>query len=216
VTAEVRAVSLVDALAAELRRAIFRGEPAPGESVSEAALARRYDVARPSVRAALQTLVADGLLRREPHRSVYVPRLTAADVRDLFAVRRLLELDAVATLVASGVRPAPVWRALRELEALEDEDGWDEVVAHDSALHQALVDATGSPRLRRVHAGIADEVRLAITQLRPAYSSPREIAAEHRVLVEAIGAGDRERALRIARDHLDDAERILVEQIDTE
>jgi DNA-binding GntR family transcriptional regulator len=209
----VRAVSLVDALAAELRSAIFRGELTPGRPVSEASLARRYDVARPSVRAALQTVVADGLLRREPNRSVYVPHLGVDDVRDLFGLRRLVELDATRTLVDGRVRPAALWRALRGLEALTDRDGWDEVVTQDFALHQALVDAAGSPRTSRVYAGIADEVRLAITQLRPAYSSPREIAAEHRVLVEAISSGERKRALATVRQHLDESERILVDQL---
>jgi DNA-binding GntR family transcriptional regulator len=210
----LRAVSLVEALAAELRNAIFRGELAPGLPVSEVSLSRRYDVARPSVRAALQSVVADGLLRREPNRSVYVPRLGVDDVRDLFGLRRLLELDATGTLVDRRARPTAMRRALRGLEALADGDGWDEVVTQDFTLHQALVDAAGSPRMSRVYAGIAGEVRLAITQLRPAYSSPREIAAEHRVLVEAISSGDRRRALDTVRQHLDESERLLVDQLD--
>lgn len=210
----LRAVSLVDALAAELRNAIFRGELAPGVPVSEVSLSRRYDVARPSVRAALQSVVSDGLLRREPNRSVYVPRLGVDDVRDLFGLRRLLELDATGTLVDRRVRPTAMWRALRGLEALTDGDGWDEVVTQDFALHQALVDGAGSPRTSRVYAGIAGEVRLAITQLRPSYSSPRAIAAEHRVLVEAISSGDRRRALNTVRQHLDESERLLVDQLE--
>src|SRR4051812_12547649 len=119
----VRAVSLVDALASELRSAIFRGELTPGRPVSEASLARRYDVARPSVRAALQTVVADGLLRREPNRSVYVPRLGVDDVRDLFGLRRLVELDATRTLVDGRVRPTALWRAPRGVGAPTDGGG---------------------------------------------------------------------------------------------
>ena len=206
----LRAVSITDALVAALREAIFAGDLQAGARVSEATLAERFDVARPTVRAALQALVGDGLLRREPNRSVYVPRLADDDVRDLFAVRKLLELEAVRTLVGRGIRPTPAWQALRQLEGLGEEDGWGEVVAYDLALHRALVDGVGSPRMTRIYGGITDEVRLGLVQLRPAYSAPAQIAAEHRTLLEAIASGDLDRALGETRDHLEASERILL------
>ncbi|MCH6161649.1 GntR family transcriptional regulator [Streptomyces marispadix] len=203
-------MSVVDALVGELRELVFRGDLAAGTRVSEAALAERFQVARPSVRAALQALVQSGLLYREPNRSVYVPRLGPEDVRDLFAVRTLLEVDAVHTLARRGIRPAPAMRALRQLEALTDDDGWHEVVAHDLALHRALVDGVGSPRMSRVYAGITDEIRLCITQLRFSYQSPRQIAEEHRELVEEVCSGDADRAVAACRGHLEASERILL------
>lgn len=201
---------MVDALVGELRELVFRGELTPGARVSEAALAERFQVARPSVRAALQALVQVGLLYREPNRSVYVPELGPDDVRDLFTVRTLLEVDAVRTLASRGIQPAPALRAARQLEALTDDDGWHEVVAHDLALHRALVDGVGSPRMSRIYAGITDEIRLCIAQLRSSYDTPRQIATEHRELIDEVCSGDVDRAVAACRSHLEASERILL------
>lgn len=104
-------------------------------------------------------------------------------------------------------------RTLRLLEPLEERDGWDEVVKYDFELHQAIVDAVESPRLSRIYSSISAEVRLALTQLRALYSSPTEIAAEHRALLEAINSGNEGQALEAVREHLDTSERIILDQL---
>lgn len=211
----LRVVSVVDAVADALRNAIFNGELVPGTPLTEALLSKQFDVPRPTVRAAVQTVMQDGLLRREPNRSVFVPVLTGDDLRDVFAVRRVLEIDAVSRLVARDLTPTGALRAQRMLESLRDGDGWDEVVRHDFELHQALIDAIGSPRMSRIYASISAEIRLALTQLRPIYTSPTQITAEHRILLDAVVSGDAEIATRATREHLDASERLLLEQLDT-
>jgi DNA-binding FadR family transcriptional regulator len=114
-------------------------------------------------------------------------------------------------------RSVRLWRGdyqteLNVVETLVDE-GFAQLPS-DFALHQALVDNVGSPRMSRIYAGTAEEIRLALAQLRRAYTSPSEISAEHRTPVEAICSNDRERALEVARGHLDASERILVDQHD--
>src|SRR3712207_4915054 len=95
----LNAVSAQDALIESLRERILAGEFAPGAPLSDVELARDYGVARPTLRAAVQALVHEGVLRREPRRRAFVPRLAAADIRDLYFVRIPLELRAVEALV---------------------------------------------------------------------------------------------------------------------
>ncbi len=211
----LRVVSVVDAVADALRNVIFSGELVPGTPLTEALLSTQFGVPRPTVRSAVQMVMQDGLLRREPNRSVFVPVLTGDDLRDVFAVRRVLETDAVGRLVNRDLTPTAALRAQRMLESLQDGDGWDDVVRHDFELHQALIDAIGSPRMSRIYASISAEIRLALTQLRPNYTSPAQIAAEHRVLLDAVVSGDVEIATRATRDHLDASERLLLGQLDT-
>jgi DNA-binding GntR family transcriptional regulator len=68
-------VSTVDALAAALRARIFEGDLAAGERLPERELTERYGVARHSVRAALRSLAAEGLVTIEPHRGASVASL---------------------------------------------------------------------------------------------------------------------------------------------
>jgi DNA-binding GntR family transcriptional regulator len=210
-TSALRVVSMVDAVADALRKAIFSGEFAPGVPLTEALLSTKFEVPRPTVRSAVQMVMQDGLLRREPNRSVYVPVLTAEDIRDVFSVRRVLEVDAVDKLVTRDLTPTAALRAQHLLESLDDSDGWDDVVRYDFELHQALIDTIGSPRMSKIYSSISAEIRLVLTQLRPVVS-PAQIAAEHRVLIDAILSKDVQVATDATREHLDASERVLLEQ----
>jgi DNA-binding GntR family transcriptional regulator len=202
-------VSTLDALAESLRRRLLDGEYAPGTALGEVELAAEYGVARPTARSAIQALVAEGLLRREPNRSARVPELTADDVRDLFYVRKPLELEVVSTLVERHERPPAAEHAVRRLEALPRKARWDEVVEADMDFHMALVDAAGSPRLARVYESLQAEIRLCMVQLKPVYDDARNVAAEHRDLLEAIASGPKRTAVRLMDEHLEIAVRDL-------
>jgi DNA-binding GntR family transcriptional regulator len=205
----LQVVSTLDALSDSLRRRLLEGELEPGTALGEVELASEYGVARPTARAAIQSLVAEGLLRREPNRSARVPELTADDVRDLFYVRMPLELQVVSTLVKRRLRPPTAEAAVRRLEGLPRRAPWDEVVEADMDFHTALVEATESPRLERVYASLQAEIRLCMVQLRPAYDDTAVVAAEHRELLEAIVAGPKRAAVRLMTEHLEMALRDL-------
>jgi DNA-binding GntR family transcriptional regulator len=195
-------VSTLDALSSSLRTRLLDGQLAPGTAIGEVDLASEYGVARPTARAAIQALVAEGLLRREPNRSARVPQLTADDVRDLFYVRAALELQVVATLVERHMRPHAAEEAVRRLERLPRRAPWDEVVEADMDFHTALVEASGSPRLERVYSSLQSEIRLCMVQLKPSYDDVTAVAAEHRDLLEAIANGPKRTALKLMSEHL--------------
>lgn len=198
-----------DALVAEVRRQILSGSLAPGTPLTEQGLATTYGVARPTVRSALQELVARHLVERSDGRSLRVPVLTDADVRDLFTVRLPLELTAVRLLAG---RPLDgVWAALSVLEELPPGAGWSERVEAHTAFHLALVDAAGSARLSRIYPPLQEEMQLCLARLRGSYPDPAELAAEHRRLVTAVASGDPARAEAEMRDHLDRARRGLLD-----
>jgi DNA-binding GntR family transcriptional regulator len=88
----------------------------PGERPPE--LATAFGVARPTVRAAIQTLCHEGLLQRGRIRSTVVPELTREDVLDLFSVRIPLECLIVREVLERGVSLDGVREALKPLAAL--------------------------------------------------------------------------------------------------
>ncbi|WP_329047241.1 GntR family transcriptional regulator [Amycolatopsis sp. NBC_01488] len=200
-----------DALVAEVRRRILSGTLSPGTPLTEQGLATTFGVARPTVRSALQELVARHLVERSDGRSLRVPLLTDADVRDLFTVRLPLELTA-ARLVVGGRRPlAGVSAALSVLESLAPGAGWSERVEAHTAFHLALVDAAGSVRLSRIYPPLQEEMQLCLARLRGSYPNPAELAVEHRRLFEAIASGNRASAEAEMRDHLERARNGLLD-----
>jgi DNA-binding GntR family transcriptional regulator len=207
--AELNAVSATEAVALALRERILSGDIPPGTRLPELELVSRYEVARPTIREALQLLLHQGLLHRRPNHSACVPELTPAAVEDIFFARLPLELHTVRTLAERGDKVPAARRAVERFQALAEDVHWSEAVEADRAFHLALIDATGSDRLRRVHATLDGEIRLCVAQLRPAWHTPAALAEEHRQVLDGILAGSPDAAEARMREHLEKAVRDL-------
>jgi DNA-binding GntR family transcriptional regulator len=160
------------------------------------------------LRAAVQELVHEGLMRREPRRRACVPRLTAEDIRDLFYVRVPLELRAVDAIAGRVSVLGAAIEAVEHFERLSPESSWRDVVDADMRFHTALIAATGSARLQRVYASLQAEIRLARAQFR--IETVGMLADEHRRLLTSITEGPTRAALQAMRGHLQQAEADLV------
>ena len=205
----VQPISTTEAVVASLRARILDGRIEPGVRLTEVELAEEFGVARPTVRAAIQTLCHDGLLVRERNRSAHIPVLTRDDILDLFSVRIPLECLVVRAVLERGASLTPARDAMAVMEALPDDAGWHQVVAADGAFHHALVRAVGSPRLERLYGSLSGEIRLCVAQLRPSWASPSAIGHEHHEVLDVLETGDVKAAEARMTAHLERAVRDL-------
>lgn len=183
--------SLTESLSDALRQQIIRGEVAPGLRLTEAWVANRFDVARPTAKAGLDRLVAEGLLRRGPRRSSIVPQLSTEDIRDIYFSREPVETLAVRTLAETRTVPAEAQQALNMMRVAAEQALHSDHTEADVAFHRALVAAAGSPRLQRMHGTVMGEAQLCIAQVRRTASTDLvELTARHAAIVEAIREGD--------------------------
>lgn len=213
-TTSTDAVVRPDAVVASLRDAILAGELAPASAVTEALVATTFDVARPTARIAIDRLVADGLLVREPHHAARVRKLDRDDIADLFASRAAIEAAAVELLAASAEVPAGARDAHAALEALDADASY---APADIAFHRALVQGSPSTRLPKLHELLMGEIELAIAQVEAhRLRSVTEVAAEHGRILDAVDAGDSALAAHLTRAHiLASRDRLLAHYDDT-
>ena len=78
-------------VADRLRAAVADGRLAAGERLTERALCDMTGAGRASIREALRFLESEGVIENSPHRGPSVARISAAQARDLYAVRAVLE-----------------------------------------------------------------------------------------------------------------------------
>lgn len=211
--ANLPVVSIVDAVIADLRRRILEGEFGAGAPLTEAAVADRYDVARTTAKAAIESLVGERLLTRTAHRTARVVTLTTDDVHDIYRTRELIEAQVLRGLAADGMVPDAAQRAHDALTALAGASP-RELVEPDMRFHRALVDAIASPRTSRAYAGLASEVMLCMSHVQGASLLPSElIVKEHAGILECISNGDADGAVDVLRGHLQRAGKRLAKLV---
>jgi DNA-binding GntR family transcriptional regulator len=199
-------------VADRIRTAIMRGTFPPGTQLGEVELAAKLGVSRGPLREAMQRLVAEGLLRSERHRGLFVRDLDAADVRDIYHARASVE-RAAGLLLLDGDRTAAADRLGAALAVMEAAVAAGDPVAiadSDHAFHSELVAASGSPRLRRMADALLVETRMCLAALQQTAPPADGLLAEHRELCEAVRSGDRDRLTVLLEAHMSDAvDRIL-------
>ena len=186
-------------VAEALRRMLFAGEISPGEPLREVALADAFDVARSTVREALQVLATEGLVRRYPNRGVVVTELTGADIEEIFGARAVLESAGVRAGLA-GADLQPVARALA-VYARAAEDETHSTHAH-LEFHNSLVALLGNPRLSASADSLTADLRLGLASVERVRRNAKDQVADHRRLLRLIRSGDETAAIAELQKHL--------------
>lgn len=200
----LRSPSLHDNVAERLRAMVFDRQLAPGELIDEKALAARWQISRTPLREALKVLAAEGLVELVPGKGSRVVSLTDEDAESLFPVMALLEGRCAheATLRASDEQLAELHQLHERLEmhaAVNDIDGYYRA---NHAFHSKVQALAANRWLDRVTGDLRRFLRLL--RGRQLHLPGRIDASinEHRVLIDAIGQRDAERAGRAMHDHL--------------
>ncbi len=210
-----RRSGLIDQVIDQLREQIAAGAWSIGSRIpTEAELAQLTGTSRNTVREAVQSLVHAGLLERRQGSGTYVVaaselagavsrRVAGAHEHHVLEVRRTLEVGA-ARLAAQRRTPEDVtrMRALLARRNAAAELGDHEAVVHaDAALHKAIGQAAHNPVLTELYEYFLDALQ---ENIRSNFLATGRIEpAEHVVLVDAIAAGDAERAATEAACFLD-------------
>lgn len=233
--------SLAEAVVEQIESMIVDGILKEGRKLpAERELAEALGVSRPKLREALHALEDRGLVNVRHGEGTFIadlsgramsPALLALYTRhgrafyDYLEYRREQEAFA-ARMAAQRATRSDKERLTDILETLQttwqdgDLDGSQEA---DLALHVAVVDASQNTTLIHMMASIYDLTRQGLFYnrkfLRTMDGTGKKLLDQHREIVEAILAGDPERAEKAARDHLDfveDSFRIGQEQMERE
>lgn len=204
--------SVIDSVEESLRTQILDQEISPGAPVRETDVARAFKVARPTAKAAIERLVAAGLLTRDVHRRAQVPSMNAADVRDLYFSRTILEGGIVHRLASTGSLPPTARQSIKTLRELGGHAPPTQYVAPDIEFHMTLAGHLESERVTRMHSALMQEMHFCMAQVQVHdLLSPAQIVAEHERIADAIEHRDPTTATRELQLHLERARDALVE-----
>lgn len=195
--------SLAEDAADRIREQILSGGFGQGEHLVEAKIAEQLAISRGPVREAFKLLRAEGLLKEEPRRGTFVVSMSADDVRDIYGLRAALESRAAGTL-ARERDPGAVGKLGALADAIDAAVATDDPAAvsrADLAFHQGLCELSGNARIVEVFDRYVPTLRALLRLDGDVLGSLEEVSRQHRPLVEAIAAGDEDKAARLFAAH---------------
>jgi DNA-binding GntR family transcriptional regulator len=200
----------VDAIATDLKSRIFSGELGSGHTLTETDVASSYEVARPTAKASIEKLVAEGLLDRGTHKTARVVELGPDSVRDIYLARAYLESEVLRRLARTKEVPEAAVQANRDIATLQTGAPLD-VIEPDMRFHTSLIDAVGNERISRMYRSLVGEVKLCMVRIQSLHLLDTAlIQAEHQRILELIKAGEGDAAADLLDEHLGRARERLV------
>lgn len=220
-TAATGTTTLTERVYAGVRADILAGRHQPGARLRFAALSQQYDVSTAVVREALIRLAERHLLVLAPNQGFRVVEISRQDLIDLTEVRVLIEGRALRLSVEKGDME---WEAgvvsthhVLARTPLYSGDGagtTDEWAAAHNAFHEALGAGCGNARLVGMTHLLRDSSEL-YRQLSVKAPSERErdVAGEHRALMELAVARRADDAVESLRQHLQRTTDLLLDHV---
>ena len=190
-------------VAQRLREMILRRTLRDGERLLEENLAAQFSVSRGPIRDAFKQLEREGLARGRG-RGVYVVGLSSEGIRDLYDLRKVLELLAISETAdrASAEQFAQLHACVAQMRRAAREDDHETFADADVAFHGLLFSISANHWLADVW---NQYLPILATILQSAVGQEVQLhqsAEDHNTLLELIQAGG-DRAADEASDHID-------------
>jgi DNA-binding GntR family transcriptional regulator len=202
-----------------IRADIVFGRLQPGERLTLERMRDAYEASVSTLREMLNRLSSEGLVLAEGSRGFQVTPISAANLREVAAMRCLLETHALrmsfeagdmdweGDVVAAHHKLASMERRLRAGERTQQAEAWKR---YDWQFHRALISACGSRVLLDTHAQIYDRY-LRYQMIAAVYRG--EVAAnEHRTLLDCALKRDWKTAQATLTRHVQDCVTYMIEK----
>lgn len=197
--------NLADQVYAQLKAEMHGYTLVPGDRFSETEVGARLGVSRTPVREALFRLRNEGFLDVESKSGWFVKPIDFNRLDQLYDLRVVLELAAVARLCAR-TEDAPALDTLKGhwlVPAAERLSDPDVVGALDEAFHATIVEAAGNAEMARVHWDVTERIRIV---RRLDFTQEKRIEAtyaEHAKVLRAVIQRKADQAALLLRTHIE-------------
>lgn len=192
--------------------AICNGTLPPGSRVTQEGIARRLGVSRQPIVHALVLLKSQGFLKETGRRGLVVAHLDPEFFKAIYQLRSAIEPMA-ARLAAVNMTPKRIEegrRVIREGKRALRKGELHALVEADTAFHAYIYDLSGNALFSDVMSLYWNHLRRAMGEVLQSKGEATRVWEQHEEILNALAAGDGQRAGRIVQSHLESAvERVL-------
>lgn len=206
---------LKDVVYESIKKTLINGKVPVGERFIEKEYSDRLNISRTPVRESLKQLEIEGLVKYIPRTGVVVNRITKDDVIEIYKIRNSLELlvatEAMKYITESDAKN--IYNLLDETELANNEGDIDKVISLFTKFNNELYKLSNMKILPTMISNLNNYLnRFRIISIED--TARREKALlEHRRILDAIIAKDRDLAELIIKKHLYDSLSIVLKEI---
>lgn len=195
-----------------LREAIIHGRLKPGERLMEVQLAEEMGVSRTPVREAIRKLELEGFVVMIPRKGAYVASISVKDIVDVFEVRAALEglAAGLAAERATSDELEDMERAVHHIYEVSNGRDLGTLVEKDTVFHELIYKASRNQRLVQIVTHLKEQIQRFRTTSLAVPGRGKHAVEEHKGIVEAISERNVELAASLAREHIENAEQLLL------
>ncbi len=201
-----RGASLRERCVSAIRAGIITGEIRPGELYSAPALAQELGVSATPVREAMLDLANEGLVEPIRNRGFRVIELSNKDLDEIHEIRLLLEVPSIVSLTGdrrllTEVVVSGLGAMCDELEQHAEAEDIAALIDADRQFHNELLRLSGNQRLADLVARLRNQT-LRYGMRHASHDLLIATATDHRKIVDAIVASDKDEVQRVMEAHL--------------
>lgn len=207
--------SLRNKVFSQIQNDILNGRYEPGESLIEKKLSDELGVSRTPIREALRQLELEGLVVSIPNKGVIVKGVSAQDIKDIYAIRMLIEGLAV-RWAAEKITEKEI-EELKEAVDLEEfytaKNDDNHLTQFDTKFHDIIYKACKSKMLMHTLSTFHHYVQRARKVSMSNPERAKEVLVEHKAILQAICDKDADKAERLTIEHIKNASNSLLKQM---
>ncbi len=200
-----------------LRQAILRGELKPGERLMEIQLANKLGVSRTPIREAIRKLELEGLVLMIPRKGAEVAEITEKSLRDVLEVRRALEELAVG-LVCEKITDEQIQDlkdAAEEFKESLKSGDITRIAEADVKFHDVIYMATDNQKLIQLLNNLREQMYRYRVEYLKRSDFHQQLIHEHEEIIETIESGQKDRAVQVVCQHVDNQVEAVMDTIRT-
>ena len=204
---KIQSKSIVDHTFKHLEDMIVKGKLSPGQKIKEQEISSQLGVSRPPVREAFKILEAEGLVKREPRRGVFVSEITKNDIWEIYTLKIVLYTLAVTLAIdrISDNNIGKLEKIVVQMENIVNDDSNPDIIKYEelnNLFHETTAAIAEHGRLKKMIQSLNNQIKRISYRSFTKAGHLQSSCRYHRQILEAIKIRDKTLAERLTKEHI--------------
>ena len=196
----IKIPSAKERVASELRKAILSKQLKEGENLTLESVAQQLNVSITPVREAFQILAHDGLIKLRPNKGAIVLGITETYIREHYQIRGILEGACAGFAASPDIDISKIEQSYLDAREMTASGDYSRYADLNREFHSEIWAASGNKKMENMIAELWNGLSMGNMVTEQEYA--KISIEEHGRIMDAIAAGDGERAKKEMDAHI--------------